>query len=93
MAVFWGVHDNVIPIAHARRLANHIEGIVFQEFEKSGHYPHYDEADAFVRALTHFLDVRDVPAARWAAIPAPTGPAPTTLHATPTVRLKPPTSH
>jgi pimeloyl-ACP methyl ester carboxylesterase len=69
MAVFWGVHDNVIPIAHARRLARHIDGIVFEEFENSGHYPHYDEADAFERALTSFLDVHEVPAARWTVLP------------------------
>jgi pimeloyl-ACP methyl ester carboxylesterase len=87
MAVFWGVHDNVIPIAHARQLAHHIEGVVLQEFKNSGHYPHYDEAEAFARALTNFLDVRDVPAARWAAIPGHEATRQTTL------RLKGPPTH
>ncbi len=87
MAVFWGVHDNVIPVAHARRLTRHIEGIVVREFENSGHYPHYDEAEAFARELTSFLDVRDIPAARWAAL------AEQDLAGQPTLRLKGPPTH
>jgi pimeloyl-ACP methyl ester carboxylesterase len=65
MAVFWGVHDNVIPISHARGLSRRIEGVVLEEFEKSGHYPHYDETDRFEQALRTFLDTPHVPAARW----------------------------
>lgn len=76
MAVFWGVHDNVIPISHARDLARRVEGVRVVEFEGSGHYPHYDEIDAFERAMRGFLDAAHVPPARWATSPAADALAP-----------------
>jgi pimeloyl-ACP methyl ester carboxylesterase len=64
MAVFWGVRDTVIPVKHARDLARYVEGLRLVEFERSGHYPHHEDAEAFGYALRDFLDALHVPPSR-----------------------------
>jgi pimeloyl-ACP methyl ester carboxylesterase len=56
IAVFWGDRDPIIPVSHAKALADAVEGVSVTLFEGCGHYPHYQRADAFAAALRDFLD-------------------------------------
>jgi pimeloyl-ACP methyl ester carboxylesterase len=68
IAVFWGDCDAIIPIAHARALAAHVDGIRVVFFKGCGHYPHRQQPDAFVTALRAFLDDPVAPEARLRAL-------------------------
>ncbi len=63
MAVFWGDRDAVIPISHAKTLAQSIDGVRLTVFDGCGHYPHHQQPEAFARALGSFLDDPSVRAA------------------------------
>jgi pimeloyl-ACP methyl ester carboxylesterase len=69
IAVLWGDRDAVIPISHARTLAQSMDGVRLTVFDGCGHYPHHQQPEAFVRAVSSFLDDPSVRAAR----PASTG--------------------
>ena len=56
MAVFWGERDRIIPVAHAERMAQHIDGLTVRRFERAGHYPHREATPEFLAALLRFLD-------------------------------------
>jgi pimeloyl-ACP methyl ester carboxylesterase len=64
IAVFWGEHDAVIPISHARTLARSMDGVRLTVFDGCGHYPHHQQPEAFVRAVGSFLGDPAVRAAR-----------------------------
>jgi len=63
IAVFWGDRDSVVPFSHAEALARSVDGVRITRFARCGHYPHHDKPDAFVAALSDFLDTSEVPAA------------------------------
>ena len=69
IAVFWGDRDAVIPISHARTLAQSMDGVRLTVFDGCGHYPHHQQPEAFVRAVGSFLGDPSVRPAR----PASTG--------------------
>jgi pimeloyl-ACP methyl ester carboxylesterase len=78
IAVFWGDRDAVIPISHARALAQSMDGVRLTVFDGCGHYPHHQQPEAFVRAVGSFLRDPSVRAARTAstgATRAPLAPA------------------
>jgi pimeloyl-ACP methyl ester carboxylesterase len=64
IAVCWGDRDTIIPIAHAKALAEYVDGIVLTTFTGCGHYAHHERPDAFAQAVRDFLDAPFVPAAR-----------------------------
>jgi pimeloyl-ACP methyl ester carboxylesterase len=71
MAVFWGDRDAVIPISHAKRLSQSLDGVRLTVFHGCGHYPHHQQPEAFVRAVGGFLGDPSVRAPR----PVSTGAA------------------
>jgi pimeloyl-ACP methyl ester carboxylesterase len=64
MAAFWGERDTIIPAAHARYLAESVEGVRVRLFENCGHYVHHEQPESFVRELCAFLEDPLVPPAR-----------------------------
>jgi pimeloyl-ACP methyl ester carboxylesterase len=56
IAVFWGDRDAVIPISHARSLAQSMDGVRLTVFDGCGHYPHHQQPEAFAKAVSSFLD-------------------------------------
>jgi pimeloyl-ACP methyl ester carboxylesterase len=56
IAVFWGDRDSIIPVSHGKAFAEAVKGVVLTLFEDCGHYLHYEQPEAFVRALKTFLD-------------------------------------
>jgi pimeloyl-ACP methyl ester carboxylesterase len=76
IGVFWGDRDPIIPVAHARAVEARIDGVRITLFERCGHYPHHEQAEAFAAALLHFLDDPTVRAARLRAVVAVTQPSP-----------------
>lgn len=69
IAVFWGDRDAVIPISHARMLAQSMDGVRLTVFNGCGHYPHHQQPEAFAHAVSSFLGDPSVRVAR----PASTG--------------------
>jgi pimeloyl-ACP methyl ester carboxylesterase len=67
IAVFWGDRDAVIPISHAKTLAQSMDGVRLTVFDGCGHYPHHQQPEAFVRAVGGFLGDPSVRAARAAS--------------------------
>jgi pimeloyl-ACP methyl ester carboxylesterase len=63
MAVFWGDRDPIIPVSHARALADCLEGLRIVTFDDCGHYPHHERPGKFVNALCEFLDDPTAPQA------------------------------
>ena len=49
----WGRHDVVIPVAHASKLPS-LENSQVHIFEDSGHFPHKDHPEQFVRLVVDF---------------------------------------
>lgn len=74
IAVFWGDRDAVIPISHARALAQSMDGVRLTVFDGCGHYPHHQQPEAFVRAVDSFLGDPSVRAARPASMGATRAP-------------------
>jgi pimeloyl-ACP methyl ester carboxylesterase len=53
--VVWGDHDPIIPVGHAYRAMELIEGAELEIFEGSGHFPHCHQPRRFVDLLIGFL--------------------------------------
>jgi len=53
--VLWGERDTMIPIAHGKKFAESVEGVVFVPFSKCGHYLHHDQPALFVQRVTEFI--------------------------------------
>jgi pimeloyl-ACP methyl ester carboxylesterase len=56
--VVWGDHDPIIPVGHAYRAAELIDGAELEIFEGSGHFPHCHQTRRFVDLLMDFLGRR-----------------------------------
>jgi pimeloyl-ACP methyl ester carboxylesterase len=76
MAVCWGDRDGIIPLSHAKALAEYVDGIVLTTFAGCGHYVHHEQPDAFAQTVRDFLDAPAVPAARLRARRPPPSPPP-----------------
>ena len=55
MLVVWGSDDAVIPVEHAENVARLAPGAVVEVLTNSGHFPHKDHPDRFVKILQEFV--------------------------------------
>ncbi len=55
MLVVWGADDVVIPATHAENVARLAPGAVVEVLPNSGHFPHKDHPDRFVRIVQSFV--------------------------------------
>lgn len=53
--VVWGTEDMVLPVSHTHALENLAPGAVVEVFEGSGHFPHKDQPERFVKVLDSFI--------------------------------------
>ena len=53
--VVWGTEDKVIPSAHAENVAAIAPGAVVEIFGDSGHFPHKDHPERFVKVVREFV--------------------------------------
>jgi 4,5:9,10-diseco-3-hydroxy-5,9,17-trioxoandrosta-1(10),2-diene-4-oate hydrolase len=56
--VVWGRQDRTLPVAHAYRAAQRIRGAQLKIYDRCGHLPMYEQADAFNRDLLAFIKKR-----------------------------------
>ncbi|MDQ6747363.1 MAG: alpha/beta fold hydrolase [Candidatus Dormibacteraeota bacterium] len=54
--IVWGRQDRTLPVRHAYRAAHRIRGAELQIYDRCGHLPMYEQADAFNRDLLAFID-------------------------------------
>jgi pimeloyl-ACP methyl ester carboxylesterase len=69
--ILWGARDLIIPLAHGARAHELIPGSRLEVFERSGHFPHLDEPERFVRTLEDWIantEPGDTDAERFAAV-------------------------
>jgi len=55
MLVVWGADDVVIPATHAENVARLAPGAMVEVLPNSGHFPHKDHPDRFVRIVQSFV--------------------------------------
>jgi hypothetical protein len=69
--VVWGAHDSIIPAHHADIARRTAPGARVEVLAHSGHFPHRDHPERFVRILRDFV-AETVPASyrrkRWGAV-------------------------
>jgi pimeloyl-ACP methyl ester carboxylesterase len=53
--IVWGERDPIIPVAHGRAAHAAMPGSRLELFERSGHFPHQDDALRFVELLRGFV--------------------------------------
>jgi pimeloyl-ACP methyl ester carboxylesterase len=53
--IVWGGRDSIIPVAHAVSAAAAMPASRLAIFERSGHFPHADDPEAFAAALSEFV--------------------------------------
>jgi pimeloyl-ACP methyl ester carboxylesterase len=55
LLIVWGRDDLVIPVRHAENAPSIAPGAVIEIFENSGHFPHKDHPDRFVKVVEDFI--------------------------------------
>src|SRR3954452_17624665 len=55
MLIIWGSEDRVIPVKHARTAAAVAPGAMVEVLGNSGHFPHKDHPERFVKILNDFV--------------------------------------
>lgn len=55
LCVLWGAQDAVIPATHAQTVRRIAKGAQIRIVEGSGHFPHKDQPQEFVRTLNRFI--------------------------------------
>jgi pimeloyl-ACP methyl ester carboxylesterase len=55
MLVIWGTEDKVIPVKHASTVAAIAPGAQVEVLGNSGHFPHKDHPERFVKVLNDFV--------------------------------------
>jgi pimeloyl-ACP methyl ester carboxylesterase len=75
IAMFWGEHDDILPVAHGRRVVDAMEGVELTTFADCGHFPHLQQPEQFLASLSAFLFDEHVQRARVMA-PMTSSPAP-----------------
>jgi len=53
--IIWGDCDTIIPVSHAYAAHEAIPGSRLEIIEGSGHFPHVEAPDRFLRVLLDFL--------------------------------------
>src|SRR5262249_12144748 len=54
--VLWGASDRIVKPPYGRAYSELIPGARFELIEGAGHYPEIEQAEAFVAAVSRFLD-------------------------------------
>jgi pimeloyl-ACP methyl ester carboxylesterase len=54
--IVWGERDRIIPVSHAHDAHRAMPGSQLLILEESGHFPHTEEPERFVEALSRFVD-------------------------------------
>ena len=54
--IVWGATDRIIPVEHASAAHEAIASSQLVIFERVGHFPHAEEPERFVDAVTAFVD-------------------------------------
>ncbi len=54
--IVWGGRDRIIPVAHATAAHELLASSRLVVFEGAGHFPHAEEPDRYIEALTTFID-------------------------------------
>ena len=67
IAVFWGDHDRIIPIAHAEAFCSSLSGCTLHRFSGAGHFLHWERPKELASALLDYLQQPHVPRATIAA--------------------------
>jgi pimeloyl-ACP methyl ester carboxylesterase len=57
--IVWGDEDPIIPIEHAYRAHELIEGSRLEVFEGCGHFPHVEAPDRFAEVLRDFMETTE----------------------------------
>jgi pimeloyl-ACP methyl ester carboxylesterase len=57
--IVWGGRDQIIPVTHAAAAHDALPGSRLVIFERSGHFPHAEEPDAFAEVLADFLETTE----------------------------------
>jgi pimeloyl-ACP methyl ester carboxylesterase len=55
ICVIWGEDDRVIPVRHAQRAAELAPGARIEILPRTGHFPHKDHPDRFVKVVNDFV--------------------------------------
>jgi pimeloyl-ACP methyl ester carboxylesterase len=55
MLVIWGKDDRVIPVKHASTVAAVAPGAIVEVLGNSGHFPHKDHPERFVKIINDFI--------------------------------------
>jgi pimeloyl-ACP methyl ester carboxylesterase len=53
--IIWGDRDKIVPASHGRDVHQLIPNTYLAVFERSGHFPHRDDPERFVKVLDEFL--------------------------------------
>jgi len=59
--IVWGAHDDTIPVAHAHVAHEHLPRSELLILADSSHFPHHEEPQPFVDALSNFVLHRSPP--------------------------------
>ena len=54
--IVWGARDRMVPVTHAAAAQESLPNSEVVILDHSAHFPHHEEPDAFIDALTGFLD-------------------------------------
>jgi pimeloyl-ACP methyl ester carboxylesterase len=55
--LLWGERDGIVTPAYGERWRELVRGARMEIIADSGHYPHWEQPDEFVRRLTAFAEV------------------------------------
>jgi hypothetical protein len=55
LLIVWGRDDMVIPVRHAEDVPRIAPGAVVEIFDDSGHFPHKDHPERFVKVVRGFI--------------------------------------
>lgn len=51
-----GRKDRIAPISCSEEIANEIETSTIKIFEKSGHFPHLEENEKYIKTIREFIE-------------------------------------
>lgn len=51
----WGGRDRILSVSHVAAAAPFFPDLTIEIFEDSGHYPHWEEPERFIRSIRRFL--------------------------------------
>jgi pimeloyl-ACP methyl ester carboxylesterase len=83
--VLWGAHDRFVPVVQAQRQRESFPSAEVVVFERSGHFPHLDDAEGVAAVVIPFLEARL--GLRQVGGSRPAGPDPRGLLGSPSVQL------